>query len=54
MSADDLGEENGSFSSRAAFAVGSSDREYRPDLEDEFPWPNSIEPGLFTRQDNIE
>ena len=49
MSVDDLDNVTGSFSSRAAFAVGGSEVEYRPDLEDEFPWPNSIEPGLFTK-----
>jgi len=49
MSADDLDNVTGSSNSRAAFAVGASEAEYRPDLEDDFPWPNSIEPGLFTR-----
>nr|XP_002129630.1 serine/threonine-protein kinase stk11 [Ciona intestinalis] len=44
--------ELGPSTSRAAFAVGGSEDEYRPDVA-EFAW-NNIEPGLFTRVDSAD
>ena len=49
MSNNDLGNVNDSFNSKAAFDLGGSDDEYRPDLQ-EFPWNTDLrEAPLFTR-----
>uniref|UniRef100_H2YV64 non-specific serine/threonine protein kinase n=1 Tax=Ciona savignyi TaxID=51511 RepID=H2YV64_CIOSA len=44
--------DSGQCTSRAAFAVGGSEDEYRPDVA-ELTW-NPIEPGLFTRVDSAD
>ncbi|CAK8685592.1 unnamed protein product [Clavelina lepadiformis] len=38
---------------RAAFDIGGSEDEYRPDVQD-FAWVNSVEPSLFTRVDSSD
>lgn len=49
MSNDDIGDVNDSFNSKAAFDLGGSEDEYRPDLQ-EFTWSSDIGgPTLFTR-----
>ena len=48
MSLDDISDAKDSFNSKAAFDLGGSEDEFRPDLVD-FAWPNPLEHGVFTR-----